>query len=78
VQKLIRRPAHIRQPDHQDDRGVEHDHQANLASPRWQLPSAAVVLMGDRIVVMEKDPGHVIAEVRVPLAHPRLKKSNDC
>ena len=42
------------------------------------MPSAAVVLMGDRIVVMEKDPGHVIAEVRVPLAHPRLKKSNDC
>jgi NitT/TauT family transport system ATP-binding protein len=33
------------------------------------------VLMGDRIVVMEKDPGRVIAEVHVPLAHPRHRKS---
>lgn len=36
------------------------------------------VLMGDRIVVMEKDPGRVIAEVRVPLAQPRHKKSTEC
>jgi NitT/TauT family transport system ATP-binding protein len=36
------------------------------------------VLMGDRIVVMEKDPGRVIADVRVPLTHPRHKKSADC
>jgi NitT/TauT family transport system ATP-binding protein len=33
------------------------------------------VLMGDRIVVMEKDPGRVIAEVAVPLGHPRVRKS---
>src|SRR5438034_4028184 len=33
------------------------------------------VLMGDRIVVMEKDPGRVIAEVPVPLPHPRHRKS---
>lgn len=36
------------------------------------------VLMGDRIVVMEKDPGRVIAEVRVPLPQPRHKKSSEC
>ncbi len=33
------------------------------------------VLLGDRIVVMEKDPGRVIAEVPVPLAQPRSRKS---
>ena len=33
------------------------------------------VLMGDRIVVMEKDPGRVIAEVNVSLPQPRSKKS---
>jgi NitT/TauT family transport system ATP-binding protein len=33
------------------------------------------VLMGDRIVVMEKDPGRVIAEVPVTLPHPRHRKS---
>jgi NitT/TauT family transport system ATP-binding protein len=33
------------------------------------------VLMGDRIVVMEKEPGRVIAEVPVPFAQPRQKKS---
>jgi len=33
------------------------------------------VLMGDRIVVMEKDPGRVIAEVNVSLPQPRAKKS---
>jgi NitT/TauT family transport system ATP-binding protein len=36
------------------------------------------VLMGDRIVVMEKDPGRVVAEVLVPLSQPRHKKSSDC
>jgi NitT/TauT family transport system ATP-binding protein len=36
------------------------------------------VLMGDRIVVMEKDPGRVIAEVPVPLPHPRHRKSGEC
>lgn len=33
------------------------------------------VSMGDRIVVMEKDPGRVISEVLVKLAHPRHRKS---
>jgi len=33
------------------------------------------VLMGDRIVVMGKDPGRVIAEVNVSLPQPRSKKS---
>jgi NitT/TauT family transport system ATP-binding protein len=33
------------------------------------------VLMGDRIVVMESDPGRVIAETPVPLPHPRRRKS---
>jgi NitT/TauT family transport system ATP-binding protein len=36
------------------------------------------VLMADRIVVMEKDPGRVIAEVPVPLAHPRHRKAAEC
>jgi NitT/TauT family transport system ATP-binding protein len=36
------------------------------------------VLMADRIVVMEKDPGRVVAEVSVPLRQPRHKKSADC
>jgi NitT/TauT family transport system ATP-binding protein len=35
------------------------------------------VLMGDRIIVMEKDPGRVIAEVHVPFPHPRHRKSGD-
>jgi NitT/TauT family transport system ATP-binding protein len=30
--------------------------------------------MSDRIVVMEKDPGHVVAEVSVHLRHPRNRK----
>jgi NitT/TauT family transport system ATP-binding protein len=34
------------------------------------------VFMADRIVVMEKDPGRVIAEIKVPLAHPRQRKSS--
>ncbi len=33
------------------------------------------VLMADRIIVMDKDPGRVIAEVAIPLAHPRHRKS---
>jgi NitT/TauT family transport system ATP-binding protein len=32
------------------------------------------VLMADRIVVMGKDPGHVVAEVSVSLHHPRHRK----
>ncbi len=32
------------------------------------------VLMADRIVVMDKDPGHVVAELTVPLRHPRHRK----
>ena len=30
--------------------------------------------MADRIVVMDKNPGHVVAEVAVHLRHPRLRK----
>jgi NitT/TauT family transport system ATP-binding protein len=32
------------------------------------------VLMADRIVVMGKDPGHIVTEIDVPLRHPRLRK----
>lgn len=32
------------------------------------------VFMADRIVVMEKDPGRIIAELKVPLPHPRMRK----
>ena len=32
------------------------------------------VLMADRIVVMAKDPGHVVTEMRVGLRHPRHRK----
>jgi NitT/TauT family transport system ATP-binding protein len=32
------------------------------------------VFMADRIVVMGKDPGHVIADLPVPLVHPRQRK----
>jgi NitT/TauT family transport system ATP-binding protein len=32
------------------------------------------VFMADRIVVMEKDPGHVLAEINVTLHHPRHHK----
>ncbi|MGB9593983.1 MAG: nitrate/sulfonate/bicarbonate ABC transporter ATP-binding protein, partial [Anaerolineae bacterium] len=35
------------------------------------------VFMADRIVVMDKDPGRVVAEVAVPLSHPRQRKSPD-
>ncbi len=32
------------------------------------------VFMADRIVVMDRDPGHVAAHLTVPLAHPRQRK----
>lgn len=32
------------------------------------------VFMADRIVLMEKDPGRVVSELRVPLPHPRMRK----
>ena len=32
------------------------------------------VLMADRIVVMDKDPGHVVTEIPVTLRHPRHRK----
>ena len=32
------------------------------------------VLMADRIVIMGKDPGHIIAEIPVKLRHPRQRK----
>lgn len=32
------------------------------------------VLMADRIVVMGKDPGHIVAEVAITLRHPRQRK----
>ncbi len=32
------------------------------------------VFMADRIVVMDKDPGHVVAELEVTLPHPRSRK----
>jgi NitT/TauT family transport system ATP-binding protein len=34
------------------------------------------VFMADRIVIMEKDPGRVIADLKVPLPHPRQRKSS--
>jgi len=33
------------------------------------------VLMGDRVVVMEKDPGRIITEVPVSLSYPRRRKA---
>ncbi len=35
------------------------------------------VLMADRIVVMDKEPGRIIAEVRVEIPHPRQRKSDE-
>jgi NitT/TauT family transport system ATP-binding protein len=32
------------------------------------------VLMADRIVVMGKEPGHIVAELKVTLRHPRVRK----
>jgi len=34
-----------------------------------------VIFMADRIVVMEKDPGRIVAELQVDLPHPRQRKS---
>jgi NitT/TauT family transport system ATP-binding protein len=34
------------------------------------------VFMADRIVIMEKDPGRVIADWKIPLTHPRHRKSS--
>src|SRR5207237_8972962 len=34
------------------------------------------VSMADRIVIMDKDPGRVIADLKVLLAHPRQRKSS--
>ena len=35
------------------------------------------VFMADRIVVMDKEPGRIIAEVKVELSHPRQRKSEE-
>lgn len=35
------------------------------------------VFMADRIVVMDKEPGRIIAEVKVELPHPRQRKSTE-
>src|SRR4029077_373721 len=32
------------------------------------------VLLADRIIVMDKDPGHVVSEISVTLRHPRHRK----
>src|SRR5437667_8015639 len=32
------------------------------------------VMMADRIVVMGKDPGHIVTEIGVTLRHPRKRK----
>lgn len=32
------------------------------------------VFMADRIIVMEKDPGRVVADLRIALPHPRMRK----
>src|SRR5438445_10329524 len=36
------------------------------------------VLMADRIIVMDKDPGRVVAEVPVTLRYPRQRKDTAC
>ncbi|MFZ5809799.1 MAG: nitrate/sulfonate/bicarbonate ABC transporter ATP-binding protein [Chloroflexota bacterium] len=35
------------------------------------------VFLADRIVVMDKDPGRVIAEIKIPLSHPRQRQSDE-
>ncbi len=35
------------------------------------------VLMADRIVVMDKEPGRIVAEIRVDLPHPRQRHSDE-
>jgi NitT/TauT family transport system ATP-binding protein len=32
------------------------------------------IFMADRVIVMDKDPGHVVAEIKVTLVHPRHRK----
>ncbi len=36
-----------------------------------------VVFMADRIVVMDKEPGRIIAELKIPLPHPRQRQSDE-
>jgi len=33
------------------------------------------VLMGGRIVVMDKEPGRVVTDLKVPLSHPACARS---
>jgi len=35
------------------------------------------VFMADRIVIMDKDPGRIIAELKIELPHPRQRKSQE-
>lgn len=35
------------------------------------------VFMADRIVVMEKEPGRIVAEIKINLPHPRQRKSEE-
>jgi NitT/TauT family transport system ATP-binding protein len=35
------------------------------------------VFMADRIVVMDKNPGHIVAEIEVSLVHPRQRKARE-
>lgn len=35
------------------------------------------VFMADRIILMDKEPGRVVAEIQVPLSHPRQRKRAD-
>jgi NitT/TauT family transport system ATP-binding protein len=35
------------------------------------------VFMADRIVVMDKEPGRVVAELKIDLPHPRQRKTNE-
>jgi len=36
-----------------------------------------VIFMADRIVVMDKEPGRIIAELKIPLPHPRQRQSDE-
>ena len=35
------------------------------------------IFMADRIIVMDKDPGRVIADIKITLPHPRQRKSDE-
>ncbi len=35
------------------------------------------VFMADRIVIMDKEPGRILAELEIPLAHPRQRQSDE-